>query len=218
MSVRDDLLNAKAELETHGWTQGTGTGGPTSPKCAAVAISYACRIASPGLTATRERCGRACAQLCTVIGDDGIIDWNDAYGREKADVLDALQTAADTTTQTHTMTNAQTTQTTEILERAHELIEQGWTKLASARDAHGTLCSAHDPRATCWCLTGAIRRAAYDTPGASTSHTAETLLLETIPTLDAYNDGMTLAGFNDNPYTTRDDILQALTKAIEHAA
>ena len=100
MSVRADLLNAKAELETHGWTQGTGAG-PTSPKCAAVAISYACRIASGRLTDTRERCARAQAQLCTAIGDEGIISWNDAYGREKADVLDALQTAADTTDEKH---------------------------------------------------------------------------------------------------------------------
>ena len=96
MSVRTDLLNAKAELETHGWKQGPSAG-PTSPKCVGVAILVACRIAWPGHTDELQRANRASAQLLTVIDADSIIDWNDAYSRDKAEVLDALQTAADTT-------------------------------------------------------------------------------------------------------------------------
>ena len=50
----------------------------------------------------------------------------------------------------------------EILLRARELLEQGWTKDAMARTARGNPCSHSSRLAVSWCLSGAVSRAATE--------------------------------------------------------
>ena len=50
-----------------------------------------------------------------------------------------------------------------VLDRAAVLVEQGWTTDADARDANGDEVEGCDESATCWCMRGAIIRAALDT-------------------------------------------------------
>lgn len=48
-----------------------------------------------------------------------------------------------------------------VLDRAADLIEPegAWTRHRFARDSGGAPVRPRDPRATCWCMTGAIIRA-----------------------------------------------------------
>jgi hypothetical protein len=50
----------------------------------------------------------------------------------------------------------------QILKRARELINQGWTKSAYARDKDGLKVPNSSSKAVCWCVEGAIYRAAYE--------------------------------------------------------
>lgn len=44
--------------------------------------------------------------------------------------------------------------------RIYDLIKRGWTQKASARvDKKGPSCGWSDPKAACWCLTGALSKA-----------------------------------------------------------
>jgi hypothetical protein len=49
-----------------------------------------------------------------------------------------------------------------ILVRAAELVEQGWTRGTAARDAGGQKVRSTSPRATAWCVVGAVDRALYE--------------------------------------------------------
>lgn len=50
----------------------------------------------------------------------------------------------------------------ERLDKAANLIEQGWTQGAYARDANGIGVHPRSEDAVCWCLTGAIQNAMSD--------------------------------------------------------
>lgn len=54
------------------------------------------------------------------------------------------------------------TQTYEVLRKARALIDIGWTKGASARNKRHESTSCLAPNAICWCIGGAIDRAAAE--------------------------------------------------------
>lgn len=56
----------------------------------------------------------------------------------------------------------QRTTTVEILKRAKDLLQQGWTKNAYARDDFGYSVSETSEDAVCWCANGALWRAVWD--------------------------------------------------------
>ena len=58
---------------------------------------------------------------------------------------------------------ARDTEAAAVLDRAAVLVEQGWTTDADARDASRGKVDGCDESATCWCMRGAIIRAALDT-------------------------------------------------------
>lgn len=47
------------------------------------------------------------------------------------------------------------------LDKAADLVEQGWTQGELARDENGLACRPTDSDATCWCAEGALRRVTY---------------------------------------------------------
>lgn len=47
-----------------------------------------------------------------------------------------------------------------VLTEAKALLERGWCRFAEAQDAEGNTVSAHDPKATRWCVMGALMAAA----------------------------------------------------------
>lgn len=86
-----------------------------------------------------------------------------------------------------------------------------WTKDAYARDADGARVEATDPRATCWCLSGAITKV---TPDHATG----------VPVWMALSDeterarGGAVVGFwNDRPRRTHAQVLRLIDRAIARA-
>lgn len=53
--------------------------------------------------------------------------------------------------------------TLEVLAEARSLIEKGWARGAFARYRNGKRCGSMDERAACFCVEGAICRAAFGT-------------------------------------------------------
>ena len=60
------------------------------------------------------------------------------------------------------------------LRAARELIAkpEAWTKVFFARDATGKQAQANSPRAVCWCIFGALERAAIDIHASDEAHNA----------------------------------------------
>ena len=97
----------------------------------------------------------------------------------------------------------------EILTRARELLahEGAWTQGDFAHDAHGNSCDPRERCASCWCLVGALERAAYD------SSDPEGAMLEGAMYALAAALGLdTLGVWNDAPGRTRDEVLQLLDR------
>ena len=64
----------------------------------------------------------------------------------------------------------------DVLQRAGSRVREGWTQHQAAADGRGTACDALYPEASCWCATGAIKRAACDLLGGEDAVTYETLM------------------------------------------
>lgn len=99
----------------------------------------------------------------------------------------------------------------EILTKARELItpRSAWAREAYARDENGIEVDPHDPRATCFCMIGAILKVT----GLSTdevNHTSFTLL-------ELATGWSETPEFNDNGGTTHDEVLRAFDRAINLA-
>ena len=123
-----------------------------------------------------------------------------------------------------------------VLKRARELLADGWTTGVLASDHDFQRVSVISPQATHYCLTGAIRRAAYDLnlippEGQGHHRTRDQIELELCAcTIDAQAivqgrlddelyDGIhsvTLEDWNDNRATNH-DVLNLLDLAIHHA-
>lgn len=95
------------------------------------------------------------------------------------------------------------------------LIENGWIQGMLATQADGEQCSWDDPRATHFCLAGALHRAArqslisYSVVNAKVMSAARKLQFD-IP------EFMGIYGFNDDHARTQADILAVLDYAIAH--
>jgi hypothetical protein len=86
-----------------------------------------------------------------------------------------------------------------------------WTQGAWARDSKGErLSRALDDSATCWCLLGAVKRVRG--PGMSPAEDqAQAALRRTL----RMSKGETLAGWNDAPGRSVDDVRRATIQAAE---
>ena len=94
--------------------------------------------------------------------------------------------------------------TQEILVKAKELIELGWTKDAPARKENGRFTYATDVEACAWCATGSLMAAEN-----TISPNQDCLrLLKDICDTD-------LVSFNDDPNTTHSNVIAAFDEAIK---
>ena len=92
----------------------------------------------------------------------------------------------------------------EVLVKARGLIEKGWTQKVGSRDIDGNVVFAKDSRASSWCASGAI----WAVLPEDVLYSDYTDLL----TRQALCD---ITQFNDDPNTTKNDILEIYDKAIE---
>ena len=104
--------------------------------------------------------------------------------------------------------------TQRVLERARELIEQGWTTGTMAREANGSPCSYASPYAVRWCANGALWQAAIETPGPTGRHfvAAGKQLERTIPTYIQL-----ISTWNDHNTRTAAEVLETFDLAIQAA-
>ena len=113
----------------------------------------------------------------------------------------------------------------QVLERALALIRLGWTQGLFARDDRGRDVSSCHSRAVCWCLMGAVRRAAFDLWPELGAVTWAGLLDDTTRALVSVvppeqltaglSPGDQLIGWNDNRQRTVAEVYGVLVSAIE---
>lgn len=98
----------------------------------------------------------------------------------------------------------------EVLAAAADLIapRTAWFKGNLARSATGRVVSPIDPKATCWCMDGAIQRAAGGVGEAY--RLAATFAKRTIA-------GRVIPAFNDDLGRTHSEAVSALRKAADQA-
>ena len=85
-----------------------------------------------------------------------------------------------------------------------------WTKGTNARNAAGKGVAAHTPAAVCWCMHGAIIKAASGDPhGANLSILAAREVGRAAGVHDTE-----LYRFNDAPATTHADVVGVFTRAL----
>lgn len=100
----------------------------------------------------------------------------------------------------------------DILVAARGLIEnKGWTQYAFARDAGNEPRGTTDPRASCFCTLGAVYRAADD---LNADDLAPRAILRHLAVQSGYGG---IPSFNDDPMTTKADVLSLFDRAIELA-
>ena len=98
----------------------------------------------------------------------------------------------------------------QVLTDAAQLVRGGWTQGAEARDATGQSIEATKPAATCYCLVGAIRRAA---PNCELS-VESILALRKSPSCPIGADGnpVGLIYWNDTAGRTADEVASFVEK------
>lgn len=96
-------------------------------------------------------------------------------------------------------------------DRAADLIEQGWTRGAYARDEYDGYASVSSNRAVCWCASGALGQAAYDMFWASSDKGRQSYIL----LYDAWheaNPGKEIVPFNDDEKTTKQNVIDSIKR------
>ena len=94
--------------------------------------------------------------------------------------------------------------TTQILAAASELlVTKGWTQGESAKDKDGYCVPSYSPRATCYCLIGAIEKVAPSWDG-----------LEARDALRRVLGVDNIVKWNDTPGRTKEEVLKAIDGAI----
>lgn len=90
-----------------------------------------------------------------------------------------------------------------------------WVQDDFARSEYGP-CRVGDPAAECWCLEGAVAVECAHLPidGADRLSVQRAVLDALIQTVGLRDSGLTLAGWNDAPGRTHDDVLGVLTLTI----
>ncbi len=115
--------------------------------------------------------------------------------------------------------------TTQFLTEALDLIQKGWTKSYHAKDVNGKCVFATAPEAVSFCAAGAVVRAIADNHpyGSNTEGPfiyCLSLLKKHIP-VDKFSEdfysGNPITNYNDNPTTTKEDIVNLFQKAIEES-
>lgn len=105
-----------------------------------------------------------------------------------------------------------------ILREARKLLSEpgSWIQYEDARDASGTPVPARNEDAKCFCLVGALERASYDLRGKVKAldicdARAAVCIAVNLPLKQ------TLIEWNDTQNRTADDVLNALTTALQIA-
>lgn len=99
----------------------------------------------------------------------------------------------------------------DVLTEARSWVDKGWTQGYPARTAEG-LCTrdVSDPEATSWCVVGGIWKALAELGVWSLEHDARVLFEDVV--------GCNPATWNDDPWRTKEQVLEALDRAIARAA
>lgn len=106
----------------------------------------------------------------------------------------------------------------EVLRGALTLLEKGWVQGVAARDGNGFAVSSVDPAACAWCASAAIRVAAGLTP-SETSAQVVRLYTKVLKAAQPHGARMAclITTWNDDPRTSRSDVLGAIRRALEGA-
>ena len=107
-------------------------------------------------------------------------------------------------------------QVDQALDRTLEFLQRGWTKDTAARTATGEECNSTDPRATCWCVTGAVSAATYG--GGRDEAEADRLYSAATRRIRAVLDGRghrnrAIVDYNDAPERTLLQVLDLVREA-----
>lgn len=92
-----------------------------------------------------------------------------------------------------------------------------WTKGAMAKDASGENVSPHSPKATCWCLVGAVYKVRDDNPDVRGSCVGDTIDISKAidRAVSARGFGRNCAAYQDRADTTHADVLSLIDEAIK---
>jgi hypothetical protein len=96
----------------------------------------------------------------------------------------------------------------ELLQQARSKIERGWTKGWFARDENDMRVDIGSGLACKFCLSGAL----YVEVGDNSWVSARRHILDNLR-----GPHQNFVSFNDDPYTTKEDVLNLLDRAIESA-
>lgn len=101
-----------------------------------------------------------------------------------------------------------------LLTDARKLIaEKGWTSNSLARDAAGQCCDPTSAKAACFCIVGALNRAAWDIrPTVRQGHKSQAFVL--LEAVTRRRSGRRIADFNDTVADSPETILSVFDEAI----
>lgn len=102
-------------------------------------------------------------------------------------------------------------QTVEVLKRTRELVAQGWCQEAFAKTKHGQPCAWSEPEAGQFCISGAVRRAAYS-QGRGNRYELWKRAGDAIRLIVP-----DFVSWNDEPGRTQQEVLDLLDRAIAGA-
>lgn len=101
------------------------------------------------------------------------------------------------------------TEAIRALQDARALVEKGWTQHVFARDAAGGSVFEQDPRAVCWCASGALW-----VVGVNMFTDARRVFMRA----NGITETVGIPEWNDAPERTQADVLAAFDRAIELAS
>lgn len=126
-------------------------------------------------------------------------------------------------------TPVQATTPVEVLERTLETLsdERAWTQYSRAKTALGSSIEPYNKEATCFCMLGAVERAArgiiepnqiiefFATPTALDAEVAATRFIGNV--IYGRRGIHSIPAFNDSERTTHNEVISVLTQALADA-
>jgi len=103
----------------------------------------------------------------------------------------------------------------EVLEKATDLIRNGWIQQITAKTATGDTVSLYNINATKFCLLGALTRATRDKANESQTILLRAKKIITDILKDRYGKSICLSHWNDATSTGKEDVVQLLEEAKE---
>jgi hypothetical protein len=94
-----------------------------------------------------------------------------------------------------------------LLGRTGDIIERGWCQHVSAKDKYGGEVRISDPEAVCFCLTGAVYKAADD------HKFSEIIAAACCRALREAIDNQRIPLWNDSPWRIKEDVVRAIERA-----